>query len=310
MFFESKVIGGKVKIREKITAVLLLFLILLTMGGFNAYHGGPRTGIESSKDLKGRSLGGVESKMPANSSKIFFESLTGVKLGAYKSYNTLDEAVCALYTGKVSAIWATDVTADYLMQIHPELRKLDTEGMSTLENTDADRFSFGMACRNDAKGRELAESLSTVIRQLRGAGVLDELADTYIKGAVGAEKFSASDAISSGITYRKMLNNPEVLRIGITGAAAPVELIDEEGVPYGYCVALCDDLAIVLEKRLELVVLDNETAFSRLMSGAVDALFCYGSGNITTEGTKAWVMTEGYYPCHKYEFLVMGGSEQ
>lgn len=296
------------KTKEKLITIAAALVLLLLLAGVQAFKGAPKTVTEASQ-LKGKTLGGVETRMPAGSALIFFDSLMGVKLGGYNGYGTLEEAVCALKTGKVSALWVCDCTADYLCEGDPSLQKLDTKGMSALENSTDPRFSFGLALRNDEEGNQLKDELNSALKGLEAAGYLDELEEKYIVGAREAEPFTLDDAISAKDVYREIVEDAKPLRIGYTGAVAPIELVDASGEPYGYCVALCDDLAIILERRLEMVKLDNETALTSLMGGAVDAVFCYGFSPITTEGTKDWVMTDGYYPMNSYEFITVKGEE-
>ena len=82
--------------------------------------------------------------------------------------------------------------------------------------------------------------------------------------------------------------------------------MDEDGKPYGFCVALMDEIGARLSKKVKFVVLDNETAFTSLMKGRVDLIFAYGTGEITTESKKKFITTVGYYPMKNYEFLTYG----
>ena len=81
-------------------------------------------------------------------------------------------------------------------------------------------------------------------------------------------------------------------------------MLDEDGDPYGFCVAFMDEMGQQLGRNVEFVVLDNETIFSSLMSGRIDAVFCYGTpGKVTTEGAKNWIMSEGYLKCKGYKLI-------
>ena len=58
---------------------------------------------------------------------------------------------------------------------------------------------------------------------------------------------------------------------------------------------------------IEFVVMKNDTAFSNLMSGKVDLLFCYGTSKNTVdqEIKRSYIMSEGYYSMDKYSYLVL-----
>lgn len=292
-----------------ITALVCLCLLLLLAGaGFKkAKPAGSGAGGEAvtltADDLSGRTLGGVRGRMPANSSKIFFESLLGRKLGNYKDYGSIEEALYALKTGRVKAIWAADATADYLLKTDDTLARIDTSDMASIQNMDEARFEFGMAAADTPEGRELADMMNSALGYLKEGGILDGLIATYIDNADTQEPFTEKDMVINGKAHRAYYYASKPITVGITGAVPPVELIDAAGKPYGFCVALMDEIGQVLQRGIEFEVLDGETAFTDLMSGRVDLIFCYGAGRITTEGAKNWCMTEGYLDMNRYDFL-------
>ncbi len=305
--------------REKWLTVLVCLCILILCSGFGLFRKKTvSSGITKVSELKGRTLGGVESRMPANSAKIFFESMLGVKLAGYKAYNNMDEALCALNTGEVAAIWTTDVTADYLTGGEGtdaseaskaadngiKYRVVDTHATSGIMQLPEGRFEFGFAVKNDEYGEKLITGLNSAIAALKAGGVLDELTCKYIYEAHDAERFSVKDMVSQTPAYRQNYEQTGTLVIGITGAVPPVELIDANGQPYGFCAAFTDEIAQCLGICVELKAVDNETAFTGLMSGGIDAVMCYGTpGRITTEGTRKWLMSDGYLPCAGYQLI-------
>lgn len=299
---------GDMTNKSKWLTILVCFvlLLLLTGAGFKkpAAKGGK---LSSADDLTGKTLVGVSGRMPDNSAAIFFRSLTGRKLGRYKGLGSIDECLYALKSGSASVLWTTDITAKYLMQKDETLAKLDTSDMAAIQNTAEPRFSFGMAAANTEKGRALIDEISQTLIFLRADGTLDDLKSKYIDGALdeGTAKYGVKDMMVNDKVHKVFYSQNKVLKVGVTGAVPPVELIDENGRPYGYCCALMDMIGLVLQRSVKFVVLDNETAFSSLMSGKVDLIFSYGAGKVTTEGTKSWVMSEGYLDVQDYEFLYL-----
>ena len=297
--------------REKWFTILICFVLLIlcaTVGAFKKKE--VSTGIARVQELDGRALGGVEGRMPANSAEIFFESMLGVKLSRYSSYKNIDEALYALKTGKVAAVWTADVTADYLVNSGKDpdsdkkLITVDDTGTASIMELPEERFEFGFAVKNNKKGLELTESLNNAIKTLEADGILEGLRQKYIFDAGKAEPFTEKDMIIAGKAYKQAFSKNDTLRIGITGAVPPVEMVDEDGDPYGFCVAFMDEVGQQLGRNVEFVVLDNETVFSSLMSGRIDAVFCYGTpGKITTEGTKNWIMSDGYLSCKGYKLI-------
>lgn len=292
--------------KEKWIAVAACFLILILCAGaglFGKKSSGPA--VTAIEDMKGRKLGGVEGRMPRESARIFFESMLGVRLSGYRSYGSMDEALCALRSGEVSAIWTTDISADYLVRAYDGLKKLDKTGMADISSLPEGRFEFGMAVKNDTEGEKLAGELNGAIADLTRSDEYVRIVEKYILNAETAEKMTVDDMTISDPSVRKAFSAKKPLRVGITGGTPPVELVDSEGRPYGFCVAMMDMIASDLERNIEFVLLDGETIFTSLMSGRIDMVFCYGTpGQKTTEGSLKWLMTDGYLNCGGYEILV------
>ena len=297
--------------REKWFTILICFILLILCATVGAYKKKEvKTGVDVVQDLNGKALGGVEGRMPGNSAKIFFESMLGVKLSRYSSYKNIDEALYALKTGKVAAVWTADVTADYLVRNGNKdesdmvLKTVDTAGTASIMELPEGRFEFGFAVKNNKKGLELNESFNAAIKTLEADGILEELRQKYIYDAEKAEPFTEKNMIIAGKAYKQAFSKNDTLRIGITGAVPPVEMLDEDGDPYGFCVAFMDEVGQQLGRNVEFVVLDNETIFTSLMSGRIDAVFCYGTpGKVTMEGTKNWITSEGYLSCKGYKLI-------
>lgn len=291
----------------KIGAVILATVTLLICTGLGV--GVPADTYEPivvtcADDLSGQVLGGVSTRMPVDSSKIYFESLTGRKLSGVTAYSSLDEAVAALKTGDCAAVWATDVSAQFLTQKYSGLSILSRKDMAATAQLSKPRFSFCMALRDDKEGKSLRTRLNTAMQEMNSDGTGSLLTREYITKAADADRFYEDEMWHRNERFRKNHEMSGSLTIGITGAVPPLELIDEEGKPYGFCVAYIDELACRLLTDIDIEILDNETAFSSLMSGRVDALFTYGTAKSTTETPVNYITTEGYYTMSNYEFLV------
>ncbi len=291
------------KNKEKWLTILVCFIFLLLASGIGAWKGDAKSGrIGSADDLKGAKLAGVTGRMPDTSAEIFFRSLTGRKV-SYTGYDSIDECLTALKSGKADVIWTTDSTAKYLMAEDDALAKLDTSDMAAIENNDEPRFSFGMAAADTKQGAELIEKVDYALSYMKNDGILDGLVEKYIDNASAAEPFYAKDMVVNDSLHKAYYHSAKPLVIGVTGAVPPIELLDGDGRPYGFCVAFADELGQILQRCVRFVVLDNETAFTSLMSGRVDLIFAYAAGRITTESGRNWLVSEGYLDMQKYEFL-------
>jgi len=285
-------------------AVFLLVLLLSTVFGlFDGKGSGNLEKITSVKELKGKMLGGVTAKMPDASAKIFFESQFGEKFSDYRSYETVEIAVKALKMNKVQAIWASDVTADWLLRTEEGLQVLQTENglrVQSSEGREKERMQFALAFRPDDE--EMRDLCNDRLAELKADGKLDALLEQYVWGNP-EERFYPERMTVNSETFSLQITGKPVY-IGITGSVPPLECVDEHGVPYGFCVALSDLLGQKLSREVRFKVVDSETIFTELMTGKLDMVFCYGtSANHSTE-FPPYIMSEGYCPMKGYRLIV------
>ena len=284
------------KTANKLLTVLAVFIVLMILTGIGAF----KPGASAKSGLI--SLGGVDSRMPENSAMVFFSSTLGQSLSKYKSYKNMDETLCALRSGEVNTIWACDVTADFLLKTNTDLKLTEPETMADIQKTEAPRFSFGMALKDTESSAKLRDDINTALADIKSDGTLDSLVYVYIENADSQEVLLEKAKFYP--ENMKQTGNGTVY-VGISGAVQPVEMIDRDGEPYGFCVALMDEIGSRIGKKIKFVVLDNETAFTSLMSGRVDMIFCYGTGMKTTETKLSYIVTDGYLEMQKYEFLTL-----
>ncbi len=307
-------------------AVFLLVLLLSTAFGFfngkGAANSGNITsgesGISSVKELNGKSLGGMTAKMPDASAKIFFESQFGVKFSAYRSYDTVETAVKALKMNQVQAIWASDVTADWLLRNDEGLKVLQTvNGLESVQaGADTNRQDAAESATEGTEGRArmqfalafrpedeaMRELCNERLAELKANGKLNALLEQYVWGD-SEERFYPEQMTVNAESFSLQITG-EPVYIGITGSVPPVECVDERGVPYGFCVALSDLLGQKLGCEVRFKVVDSETIFAELMAGKLDMVFCYGtSANHSTE-FPPYIMSDGYCPMQGYRLIV------
>ena len=308
-------------------AVFLLVLLLSTAFGMGVGKGtgnsekitSGKEAISSVKELSGKALGGVTAKMPDASAKIFFESQFGVKFSAYRSYDAVDTAVKALRQNQVQAIWASDVTAEWLLRTEEGLQVLQTEnglesvriagnaaGTSLKEAVNGtemrgrERMQFALAFRPENEA--MRDLCNERLAELKENGKLDALLDMYVWGNQEERFYPEQMAVNSETFSVQITGKP--VYIGITGSVPPLECVDERGVPYGFCVALSDLLGQKLGREVRFKVVDSETIFTELMAGKLDMVFCYGtSANHSTE-FPPYIMSEGYCPMKGYRLIV------
>lgn len=279
---------------HKIMTVTVLFLFVLLAAALQLFREDSNVvspDIEAISELNGSRIGGVASRMPDDSAKIFFESLLGVKLSGYQSYHNVFETLTALRTNDIKAAWFPDVTADYLISVEEGLKRIDSSPASE------PRLDFALALKSDAI--DLRDSIDTALATLKENGTLTQLEAAYITSAAVVDKYTEKDMDLADY------DTDGTLYIGVTGAVWPIDMVDLELKPYGYSVALMNEIGKLINKKVVFVTLQNDTAFSNLMSGKVDALFCYGTSKTTLTDVKSYITTSGYYTMNQYSYLVL-----
>ncbi|WP_312372725.1 transporter substrate-binding domain-containing protein [Lachnoclostridium sp.] len=278
--------------RTKWITVAVLAIFCLICAGVRLFDDGAKVtseNLEAVVELNGKTMGGVVSKMPDNSSRILFDSILGVKLKGYRSYPDVYETLSALKTNEIQVAWFADVTADYLARTEKGIRKLE------IPKASEDRLEFGMAL--SAKNQALKDDLNGALRALKGNGTLESLVSTYIE-AEEIKPMYAKD-------FEKISGTNGTIYVGVTGALPPIDMVDFDQKPYGFSVALMHEIGKILGKEIRYVYLQNDTSFSMLMGGKVDVLFSYGTSKNTVDTKKTYCMTDGYYTMNQYAYLVL-----
>ncbi|MCR5828986.1 MAG: transporter substrate-binding domain-containing protein [Lachnospiraceae bacterium] len=265
--------------------------------------------VKCADDLTGAKVGGVKSYMGPEASAVYFQSIIGRDISSYKEYDSFEDAVEGLKEGEIDALWGCDVTADYAVKRYEDLAILDSSDMAATANLKEPRFEFAFAMPDNDDGEKMQKTLSGVIESMTVDGTITILANDYIKNAAYVDPFYPKNMWSRTDRFRSGHEMDGKITIGVTGSAPPLELIDEDGKPYGFCVALADEMSCRLCTDVEIEVLDTETAFSQLMAGRVDALFAGAKSGNTTQEDKKFLTTCGYYTMRNYRFIVRSAQE-
>lgn len=275
-----------IQFRSGFAAALLVAVLVLTVA-----VRGKRSDVhdirvpEELSELQGAGISGVTAKSPDDSVTIFLNSYFGVNFGSYHSEERFDEAFAKLQNHSVTAMWVSDVTADYLTRREhvKALRPKEQPGQG------GDRFSFAFAFRPE--NTELLEQANGLLRDIRSNGELDRLTEEWMSG-----QGRLSDLPIDG--------KRKPLYIGVTGTVPPLEIIERDGTVSGMAVELAARVAERMNRRPVYVILDNETAFARLMAGKVDMLACYGTSENHSTEFPAYRMSDGYIGVTGYSMLV------
>lgn len=276
--------------------VLVLVLLLLAAVGF-ARPKEKKRAFTSTDGLNGCVLAGAASAtMPEESAKVFFETLLGVKLSGYHAVSTFPELLYELRSGRADAVCCPDIMAEYLLK-QPEGEGLSrlTAPKDTANGTeDHGRFSFAMALRKNDTG--LLEKLNKALTEMADDGTQADLNNRYLKNGETTERTTGKH---SGTTYH----------IGVTGMLPPIDQYDDNENPCGFSKAMAEELSLRTGDRFVLVKVTEETAFTELRSGRIDAIFAYGTSKNTSPAKKDYLTTIGYQTMFEYAYLVPAKAE-
>lgn len=213
-----------------------------------------------------RCVGGVSMGMPDDSVKLFLEGYFGIETEEYESFPDFESARMALDCGRVSAIWAADVTAEYLEQ----LGGYRSAGPTETPGKGKDRFSFAFAFRKED-------------------AALRDRADAFLA------EYRAGEAKSTAGSGGKPLY------IGVTGAVPPLEFTD--GDVSGSAVELARAWAESIGRTPEFVKLEPETAYIRLMAGGVDMLAVSATSENHSLTVPKYITSTGYLGVKEYRLV-------
>jgi ABC-type amino acid transport substrate-binding protein len=266
-------------------AVFAGILLVLTMFGAFAVPKQSAFVYEQPEQLAKAGIGGVKTKMPKASAQIFLKSYFGVNFTKYTEFKDFRTALAALRNRRVSAIWVSDVTAEYLCREggYRALSAPETPGKG--EN----RLEFGFAFRSCDVA--LKDKTNEMLEKFRNNGITQRLYEYFVNGA-------KNDSLCG------LSGKGRKLRFGITGTVEPLEIIDEKGNFSGMAVELAKYLAAYVDMKVEFVRVDNDTAFSMLMAGKIDVLACYGTSENHSAEVPEYIMSDGYCGMKEYRLLV------
>lgn len=186
-----------------------------------------------------------------------------------KYFDSLDSMLMALKAGEIQFLEVFQSTAEYLgakdsdlvsflkFDLEKERVRFSKAAMGSLTTG----FSFMML---DDK-TELRDAFNTVIADMKDDGTLDELTETYIKGAISGNEIP--------VVQPEKVDGRDTLRIAVTGALPPFDYVAADGTPAGYNTAVLAEIGKRLDKNIELVQVDSIGRAAALSSGVADIVF-------------------------------------
>ncbi len=271
--------------RGKWIALAAAILLLAALAAGEALWGGRTTSPNR--------IGGVSLGMPDESVELFLQGYFGLESVEYESFPDFESARMALDCGRVSAIWTADVTADYLKQEGPYI----SVGPAETPGQGQERFSFAFAFRREDE--ELFSSAEQFLGNLSGDEKKKVLGRFLFEGPYGH-----LNSIQHRRTDEKTSkdSDPETIRIGVTGAVPPLELIYDSDVS-GSAVLLACNWARSIGREPEFVVLPAADAYINLLAGKVDLLAVSASSENHSLTETKYITTTGYLGVKEYRLV-------
>lgn len=228
-----------------------------------------RRGTSKETEYDGVVIGGVASFMPDSSADMFLKNYFDIDSGQYISYKTFGDALTSLDNGVTDAVWATDITAEYLESTgdYEYYFPNESPGLGQV------RFRFGFAF--DRKNE-----------------VLRDQANAFLAGE------DVTPSAKGGRLY-----------IGVTGAVPPLEFVDSDGEVSGAACELAARFASRLGLEPVFIVLTNENALVELLAGRVDMLAAYGTSENHSLNIPKYIMSDGYRDIYGYCLIKRRSSD-
>ena len=279
------------KIGIRAVGIAAVLLLILAAAGFSKPDR-KGTGIQNTEELGGKVLGGIRAaRMEGEHAEVLFETILGVKLSGYREADSIDELLYELRSGRVDAICCPDVTAEYLLKTEAGLKRLAAPEDTSESVEGGGRLAFGFAMEED--DAVLCQKINAGLAELSADGTLKALQVAYVEANEPLKQYASGKG-----TGKK-------LYVGVTGTVPPLDCLDGDGVPYGFSVALLEELGKRTGYRFVAVPVKTEESFTALRSGRVDMLFCYGTGRNTSPTKKDYLMSDGYYTMMEYAYLTL-----
>ena len=215
----------------------------------------------------------------------------GWRLAAYDNENfvffdSLDEMLMALNSGRVSEISLPEIIANYVLNQNPKCT------ISGVEYLRPIYLVFGFMKNNT----ELQENINNAIASMKEDGTLKELQEKYLNSAnippVEIKKF----------------NTAESIKVAVTGDLPPIDFVEADGTPVGFNVAIMAEVSKRLGKNFELIDFDSGARSAALSSGKVDLVFWYFS--MENPGKQIdipenIIVSDSYYTLNKFIHIKM-----
>lgn len=194
-------------------------------------------------------------------------------IGEWKQYTNLASMILGLNTGKVEYLLVPTSVANYL--------KAQDDTLTVAPGGKGVPTEIRMAVRKE--DGKLYEILEEGITSLKDNGTLERLVDNYITNiSVDGEGFENAKA-------------GEAYVVGVTGDLPPMDYVAADGRPFGFNVALMNEIAKAKGVSFTFIQVDADARLVALTSKRIDVIFWYGNVEGYSSQREELLVTSSYY---------------
>jgi ABC-type amino acid transport substrate-binding protein len=262
----------------------LTLILVVVMPVFLAGCSGKSGKVEKLTDLEGKTIG-VQT-LGSGISNDAFEKVIAANLGVKQKevvyFNRLPDALAAVAAGKIDAVYAPSVVADYYLKRNNKIKLIASKRNQ--------QFNAVMALRRDDV--KLRDEINKAIATLERKGVLQELQEEWIVSLPANKEIKAKEI--------PKIPGARTVYIGVCGDLAPMDYITADGHPAGYNVALLTEIGKLSKINFEFVPLESQARLAALRSKKIDVIFIHldsrSNSLLANEFNKNdWILTSPYF---------------
>ena len=199
-----------------------------------------------------------------------------------KYFDDLNSMLLALQSGKIDGMGRMPLScAKYIVARNDNLEVYETKDYTI-------KYSMGVT-EDNAQSYDV---LNNAISAMKEDGTLDQLHEEYI------DKYTDGDAEPLAVEMPHF-DGANTLKVAVTGDVPPLDLVDSDGNPVGYNVAVLAEIAKRAKLNIELIPMNSGSRFTALTSGTVDAVFLVShtsdEGDGTSDCAKGVKLIEAFY---------------
>jgi len=205
-------------------------------------------------------------------------------------YDNMSSMLMALQAKDIYVMILADSVAQYIVAQNDALMIApEREGEGLNQNI----ASYQMMMKEE--DTDIQQKFNDAIVELKAEGVIDELAETHIKGHTDG---SNPEPVEIPVT-----DGADTIKVAVTGDLPPLDFVAADGTPAGFNMALLAEIAKKANINIEVLQVDTGARAAALTSGRADVIFWVNTNSCSVHGEiekgadipEGTITTEPYY---------------